>query len=436
MRLALAAALWVAGLGLALGLSSLSIAQAPPDASAPPPLALFGAALEAVRSSYVDEVGDDKLVAAALNGMMASLDPHSSYLTPEAYDELRLQIRGGYGGVGLEITEEDGLVRVVSPIDDTPAAAAGLEPGDVIAKVDGAAAADLTLSELVARLRGPVGSSVVVGILRYGRDPFDVTLQRAEIKLKSVKGRIEGERIAYIRISSFIESTDTDLRGAFIDIERKIAEQTGGGKSLGLILDLRNDPGGLLDQANAVAGDFLDGGEIVTLRGREGKGVKRFTADPGDLAHGLPIVVLINGGSASASEIVAGALHDHHRAVLLGTRSFGKGSVQTIIPLAGRGALRLTIARYFTPSGRSIQAQGIDPDIVVEPARIVAFAADASEREADLRRALKNPEAATAPPPIAAPAGAAPTETRPDYQLGRAIALLQGAALFKRQTAD
>ena len=287
------------------------------------------------------------------------------------------------------------------------------DPGDLITKVDGQPTADFTLAEIVTRLRGDIGSKVVLTLQRIGRDPFEVTLRRAEIKIKSVKGHLENGGLAYIRVSSFIENTDDELRATLRAIERQAAasdDPAGRGKLTGLVLDLRNDPGGLVDQAVAVAGDFLDKGEIVSIRGRRPDDVKRYGAKPGDITHEIPIVVLINGGSASASEIVAGALRDDHRAVLLGSKSFGKGSVQTIIPMPGHGALRLTTARYFTPSGRSIQAEGIVPDIEVEPARIERIKEAMTQHEADLRGALKNPNPAASAPNV--PPGATPAATR------------------------
>jgi carboxyl-terminal processing protease len=348
----------------------------------------------------------------------------------------------------------------VSPIDDTPAAQAGLQPGDLIVTVDGQRTADFSLTEIETRLRGDIGSKVVLTVRRQGRDPFDVTLQRAEIRIKSVKVHLEAGSIAYVRISSFIDSTDTELHAALQAVQHQAAsgdkaggdytggdkaaaDRTGSGKLTGLVLDLRNDPGGLVDQAVAVAGDFLDKGEIVSIRGRRPDDVKHYDARPGDITHGLPIIVLINGGSASASEIVAGALHDDQRAVLLGTKSFGEGSAQSIVPLNGRGAVRLTTARYYTPAGRSIQAEGITPDIEVAPARIEPIQEAAIQHEADLRGALKNTDKATAAPPDV-PSGtapAAPSKTAAvgaaligspdDYQLARALDLLRGVAMLK-----
>jgi carboxyl-terminal processing protease len=423
-------------------------------------LDLFDKAIAIVKSEYVEPVTDEKLIESALGGMLSGLDPHSSYMNKAAYDEMKVQTRGEYGGLGMEVTLENNVLKVISPIDDTPAAAAGIKPGDIIAKIDGQPTTDLTLNDAVAKLRGAAGTSVVVTMVRTGREPFDVTLKRADIKIKSVKSHLSRGKFGYVRISSFIDETDRDLRAAVDKLDKE-----SGGKVSGIVLDLRNDPGGLVDQAVAVADDFLDKGEIVSIRGRQVDDEKRYTATAGDIAHGAPIVVLINAGSASASEIVAGALHDDHRALLLGTRSFGKGSVQTIIPLAGHGALRLTTARYYTPSGRSIQAEGITPDIVVDPARIEQVAVRGIIHEADLRNALKNTDkvadqdkkgapSAAAPPPVQpAPPANVPPGTKPatapkpeldattigtpaDYQLARALDLLEGYALMRSAAAN
>src|SRR6266852_1524797 len=335
-------------------------------------LDLFGDVFELVREDYVDNVSDDTLIEGAINGMLTSLDPHSNYLNAKNFNDMKVQTRGEFGGLGIEVSMESGLVKVVSPIDDTPAAHAGLKPGDQITHLDGTPVQGLTLPEAVDRMRGPVNSEINLTIRREGREPFDVKLTRAIIKIQSVRSHIESKNIGYIRITSFNEQTDVGLANAM-----KNLKQQADNKLIGVILDLRNNPGGLLDQAVAVSDAFLDKGEIVSTRGRRSDDAQRYNARPGaKAASGLPIAVLINGGSASASEIVAGALQDHHRAILLGTRSFGKGSVQTIIPLAGHGAMRLTTARYYTPSGRSIQAKGIDPDIVVEAAKIERPSAD------------------------------------------------------------
>src|SRR5579863_3675749 len=354
-------------------------------------LNLFGDVFELVRSNYVDDVSDEALVEGAINGMLVSLDPHSNYLNAKNFNDMKVQTRGEFGGLGIEVTMENGLVKVVSPIDDTPAARGGLKPGDFITHIDGEPVAGLSLNEAVERMRGPVNSDIKLTIRREGRDPFDVKLTRAVVKIQSVKSHLEGPDIGYIRITSFNEQTDSGLQSAM-----KSLKAQAGDKLAGIVLDLRNNPGGLLDQAIAVSDDLLEQGEIVSTRGRHPEDGARYNARPGDITGGLPIVVLINGGSASASEIVAGALQDHHRAVLLGTRSFGKGSVQTIIQLPGRGAMRLTTARYYTPSGRSIQAKGIEPDITVEPAKIEKIAAGQGLHEADLRGALRNTDPVSA----------------------------------------
>ncbi|HEX2114504.1 MAG TPA: S41 family peptidase, partial [Alphaproteobacteria bacterium] len=347
-------------------------------------LNLFGEVFERVRSDYVEETQDRKLIEDAINGMLTALDPHSSYMNARTYRDMQVQTRGEFGGLGIEVTMENGLVKVVSPIDDTPAFRAGLKPGDLISHLDGDQVMGLTLQEAVDKMRGPVNSSIKLTIRRGNQEPFDITLTRAKITIQSVRSRVEGD-LGYIRVTSFTEQTDLGVRNAV----QKIREQLGT-KLAGVVLDLRNNPGGLLDQAVAVSDEFLDKGEIVSTRGRRSDDAQRFNAKSGDILNNLPMVVIVNGGSASASEIVAGALQDHRRAIVLGTKTFGKGSVQTIIPLGGQGAIRLTTARYFTPSGRSIQAQGIEPDIVVEPARIEKIDQPRSRREADLRGALRN----------------------------------------------
>src|SRR3954467_11422547 len=349
-------------------------------------LNLFGDVLEIVRNGYADEVKDDQLVEGAINGMLTALDPHSNYLNSKNFNDMKVQTRGEFGGLGIEVSMENGLVKARSPIDDTPAAHEALKPGDLITHLDSTPVQGLTLPEAVEKMRGPINSDITLTIRREGREAFDVKLTRANIKIQSVRSHIEGNNIAYIRITSFNEQTDVGLNNAM-----KNLKQQAGNKLAEVILDLRNNPGGLLDQAVAISDAFLDKGEIVSTRGRRSEDAQRYNSRPGDIASGLPLAVLINGGSASASEIVAGALQDHHRAILLGTKSFGKGSVQTIIPLPGHGAMRLTTARYYTPSGRSIQAKGIEPDIIVEPAKIERVASNApSRREADLKGALKN----------------------------------------------
>jgi carboxyl-terminal processing protease len=392
-------------------------------------LNLFGEVFERVRAEYVEDVSDDSLVESAINGMLTSLDPHSNYLNTKNFNDMKVQTRGEFGGLGIEVSMENGLVKVVSPIDDTPAARAGLKPGDLITHLDGDPVQGMTLPEAVEKMRGPVSSEIRLTIRREGKDPFDVKLVRATIKIQSVRSHLEGDNIAYIRITTFNEQTDVGLNNAM-----KNLKQQAGGKLLGVVLDLRNDPGGLLDQAVAVADAFLDKGEIVSTRGRRSEDAQRYNARPGDIAAGLPVAVLINGGSASASEIVAGALQDHHRAILLGTRSFGKGSVQTIIPLPGHGAMRLTTARYYTPSGRSIQAKGIEPDIVVEAAKIektpekseakVATASDLKREDSSDGGAEQN----SVDPSIIG--------TSADYQLTRAVDMLRGIALFNGRVVN
>jgi len=326
-------------------------------------LDLFGDIFERIRSAYVEEVDEEELIESAINGMLTSLDPHSSFLPPDDFSDMRTQTRGEFGGLGIEVTQEDGFVKVVTPMDDTPASEAGLEPGDFITHLDGESLLGLTLDQSVEKLRGPVGSEIVITIAREGEDePFDVTLVRATIELRAVRARLEGN-VPILRVSSFTEKTYSNLE----DSLKKQVEELGGIDNVdGFVLDLRNNPGGLLTQAISVSDAFLEQGEIVSTRGRDGGNSERYNAEAGDLAMGKPLVVLINGGSASASEIVAGALQDHNRAIIVGTKSFGKGSVQTIMPLQGSGAIRLTTARYYTPSGRSIQALGVEPDIFVE----------------------------------------------------------------------
>ena len=326
-------------------------------------LNLFGDVFERVRADYDEKPDDAKLVESAINGMLAGLDPHSSYMDPKSFRDMQVQTRGEFGGLGIEVTMEDGLVKVVAPIDDTPAAKAGVMANDIITKLDDDQVQGLTLNQAVDKMRGPVNTKIKLRIMRKGADkPIEVTIVRDVIRVKSVRSHPEGDDIGYIRVTQFNEQTTDGLKQAINDFN----SQLGADKVKGYIVDLRNNPGGLLDQAISVSDTFLDKGEIVSTRGRNAEETQRFNARPGDMAKGKPLIVLINGGSASASEIVAGALQDHRRATLVGTRSFGKGSVQTIIPLgAGNGALRLTTARYYTPSGRSIQAKGITPDIEV-----------------------------------------------------------------------
>ena len=326
-------------------------------------LNLFGDVFERVRADYVEKPDDSKLIESAINGMLAGLDPHSSYMDPKSFRDMQVQTRGEFGGLGIEVTMEDGLVKVVTPIDDTPAAKAGVMANDVITHLDDEQVQGLTLNQAVEKMRGPVNTKIRLKIMRKGADkPIEVSITRDIIRVRSVRMRIEGDDIGFVRISQFNEQTSEGVKKAISDITTQITKD----KLKGYVLDLRNNPGGLLDQAISVSDAFLDKGEIVSTRGRNAEETQRFNARAGDLTKNKPIIVLINGGSASASEIVAGALQDHKRATVIGTRSFGKGSVQTIIPLgSGNGALRLTTARYFTPSGRSIQAKGISPDIEV-----------------------------------------------------------------------
>ncbi len=353
-------------------------------------LNLFGDIFERVRSHYVEKPDDSKLVESAINGMLNGLDPHSSYMDPKSFRDMQVQTRGEFGGLGIEVTMEDGFVKVVAPIDDTPAAKAGVRAGDIITHIDDEAVQGLTLNQAVEKMRGAVNSKIRLKIMRKGLDkPIDMAITRDTIRVRSVRSRTDGDDIGYIRITQFNEQTTDGLKKSIADI----SSQLGSDKVKGWVIDLRNNPGGLLDQAISVSDAFLERGEIVSTRGREAEETQRFSARPGDLTKGKPVIVLINGGSASASEIVAGALQDHHRATLLGTRSFGKGSVQTIIPLgSGNGALRLTTARYFTPSGRSIQAKGISPDIEVlqnVPEEVQARAATETKGESSLRGHLK-----------------------------------------------
>jgi len=326
-------------------------------------LNLFGDIFERVRSHYVERPDDSKLIESAVNGMLSGLDPHSSYMDAKSYRDMQVQTRGEFGGLGIEVTQEDGLIKVVAPIDETPAAKAGIRAGDIITHLDDEAVSGLTLTQAVDKMRGQVNTKIKLRLVRKGVEkPIEVTIVRDVIRVKPVTSRLEGDDIGYIRISSFNEQTTEGLKKAITDIINKIPAE----RLKGYVLDLRNNPGGLLDQAVSVSDTFLERGEIVSTRGRDAQETQRFNARAGDLIKGSRLIVLINGGSASASEIVAGALQDQKRATVVGTRSFGKGSVQTIIPLgSGNGALRLTTARYFTPSGKSIQALGITPDIEV-----------------------------------------------------------------------
>jgi carboxyl-terminal processing protease len=351
-------------------------------------LSLFGDVFERVRTDYVEKPDDSKLVESAINGMLAGLDPHSGYMDAKSLRDLQVQTTGKFGGLGIEVTMEDGLMKVVAPIDDTPAAKAGIMANDILTHLDDEPVQGLTLNQAVEKMRGPVNTKIRLKITRKGQDkPIEVTIVREIITVRAVRPRIEGDDVAYIRISAFSEQTTDGVKKALSDLSTQI----GNDKLKGYILDLRNNPGGLLDQAISVSGAFLERGEVVSTRGRNAEDTQRFNARAGNLAKGKPIIVLINGGSASASEIVAGALQDHKRATVIGTRSFGKGSVQTIIPLgSGNGALRLTTARYYTPSGRSIQAKGILPDIeVLQDVPEELKAGTDTKGEASLRGHLK-----------------------------------------------
>ena len=350
-------------------------------------LSLFGDVFEKVRTDYVERPEESKLIESAINGMLTSLDPHSSYMDPKSFRDMQVQTRGEFGGLGIEVTMEDGLVKVVTPIDETPAAKAGVLANDVITHIDGEQVQGLTLNQAVDKMRGPVNSAVQLRIKRGTlTEPVEVKVTRDIIRIRPVRSRVESD-VGYLRVTQFNEQTYDNLKTA-ID---KLTTEIGSDKLKGFVLDLRNNPGGLLDQAIMVSDAFLERGEIVSTRGRNAEETQRFSAKAGDLTKGKPVVVLVNGGSASASEIVAGALQDHKRATVLGTRSFGKGSVQTIIPLGGNGALRLTTARYYTPAGRSIQAKGIDPDrVVLQEIPEELKGKDETKGEAGLRGHLKS----------------------------------------------
>ncbi|WP_333712701.1 S41 family peptidase [Yoonia sp.] len=394
-------------------------------------LDLFGDIFERIRSSYVEEVDDAELIEAAIDGMLRSLDPHSSYLSPEDADRMRVSTSGEFGGLGIEVTQEEGWVKVVSPMDGTPADAAGILAGDFITAVDGESVMGLSLDEAVQLMRGPVGAEIIITVVREGQpEPFDVSIIRDTIKLTAVRSRTEGKAIV-LRVTTFNEQTFPNLRDG---ITEQVEAAGGWGNVDGFIIDLRNNPGGLLSQAVYVSDAFLDAGEIVSTRGRLITDGDRFNATPGDLAEGKPIVVLINGGSASASEIVAGALQDHRRAIVVGTNSFGKGSVQTVIPLGSDGAMRLTTSRYYTPSGRSIQALGISPDIIVEQPRPAEVTEDEEEgrqrTEAGLRGSLVNDSLSEDELSLIeeerARAEATAALREQDYQLAYAIDILKG----------
>ncbi len=409
-------------------------------------LQLFGDVFDRIRAEYVEPVNDRDLIENAINGMLTGLDPHSSYMNAKAFRDMQVQTHGEFGGLGLEVTQDNGIIKVVSPIDDTPASRAGIKSGDLITSIDGTTVQGLSLNDAVDKMRGPAGSSIKLVIKREGVDkPIEVTMQREVIHIQVVKSHLEGD-IGYVRLTQFNEQTDAGLRAAVAKFRQQL-----GDKLQGIVLDLRNNPGGLLDQAIAVSDDFIEKGEIVSTRARHPEDSQRWDAKPGDITGGLPIVVLTNGGSASASEIVAGALQDDHRAVILGTRTFGKGSVQTVIPLPGNGAMRLTTARYYTPSGKSIQGLGITPDIPVASSR-TETPHFGPERESDLNHTITNqggtPQAAITPrtdlPAIAASIPKLPPENWPafdaakpdtDFQLQEGLIVVRAMAAQQQRHA-
>jgi carboxyl-terminal processing protease len=407
-------------LAVTLVIPSTSISQSSSNDETYRQLSLFGDVFQRVREEYVEDISDEDLVSSAITGMLTSLDPHSDFLPSEAFSKMKERTRGEFGGLGIEITMEDGLVMVISPIDDTPAALAGIQPGDMIIRIEDEEVLGLTLNEAVERMRGPVGSDIEITIQREGSDPFSVTLTRDVIKMRSVRSESYGE-VGYIRLTTFSEQTTPGLEKAITTLREKHGDDLDG-----IVLDLRNNPGGLLSEAISVTDTFLEKGEIVSTHGRREGEAARYYAKSGDKSNGLPLVVLINSGSASASEIVAGALKDHGRALVMGTRSFGKGSVQSIIPLPGHGAIRLTTARYFTPSGVSIQSTGIEPDIKVELA-VVEDIEKGAVREEDLRGALDNEKDDADSNDGIDPVTQVNLE---DYQLARAIDLLRGVDAF------
>ncbi|WP_102784384.1 S41 family peptidase [Thalassospira lucentensis] len=414
--------------GMTFGLASPSLAQSSSSSAETYRLLnLFGDVFEQVKTKYVEKVDDKQLIEAAINGMLTSLDPHSSYLNMDNFEEMQVDTRGEFGGLGIEVTMEEGFVKVISPIYDTPAEKAGLQPGDFITHIDGTAIRGKTLNDAVEMMRGKVNTDIILTIIRKGEQaPFDVTLTRAVIKIQSVRAEVK-EDIGYIRITKFNEQTFSGLQRAIGDMRDQI-----GPEIKGLVIDMRNNPGGLLDQAISVSDAFLDKGEIVSTRPRDTENTERYNARTGDLAEGLPMVVLINDGSASASEIVAGALQDHRRAVIMGTRSFGKGSVQTILPMPGNVALRLTTARYYTPSGKSIQEVGIVPDIIVPQARVESLESDVRRSEASLSGALRNEDEGTSDAEKDANSRRDDAEqlSIDDYQLSRALDMIRGISLF------
>lgn len=443
--------IWLAGLGGAVAgvvvstqfTGPLVAQEAEKERSVYEQLDLFGDVFERIRSSYVEPVDEKALIQSAINGMLASLDPHSSYLPPDDFDDMQVQTKGEFGGLGIEVTQEEGVVKVVSPIEGTPADKAGIKTGDLITAVNGESVMGLNLNDAVDLMRGPVGSEITITVVREGTpEPFDIKITRETITIEAVRSRLE-DGVVVLRLTTFNEQTFPNLKE---QLAERVEEAGGMDKVTGFVLDLRNNPGGLLNQAISVVDAFLDSGEIVSTRGREPQDSERYNATPGDLTNGKPIVVVINGGSASASEIVAGALKDHHRAVVIGTQSFGKGSVQTIMPVQGDGAMRLTTARYYTPSGRSIQALGVAPDILVEPQIAAAAEAEAEKlpparTEADLRGSLKNDSLTEDEKKILEQDKARKEESAKlraeDYQLSYAIDILRGlSVLASEQSAQ
>ena len=385
-------------------------------------LKFLGDSIEKIKTDYVEHVENKEIVESAINGILSSLDPHSSFLNAKNLEDMKIQTKGIFGGLGIEVTMENGFVKVISPIDDTPAYKAGIKAGDYITHLNKKSVIGLTLDEAVGKMRGPVGSKLKVTIGRTNMEPFDITIKRDVIKITSVRSRIEKD-VGYVRITTFSEQTNKSTKEAIKKLKKN--------KNLkGFVLDLRNNPGGLLEQAVYVSDLFLEKGEIVSTRGRDSENPETYKAKPGDVINGLPLVVLINGGSASASEIVAGALQDHKRAIILGTQSFGKGSVQTIIPVNPYGALRMTTARYFTPSGRSIQKKGISPDIVVNEAKLEKVKKRNGNRESDLRGALDNPNQEMENNDTNNE-----KESTNDFQLSRALDLVRGISLYKNKLA-
>ena len=389
---------------------------------------VFGEVYERVRRDYVEEITDKELIEAAIQGMLQSLDPHSSFMNEESFEDMQVQTKGEFGGLGIEVSMEGGYVKVVSPIDDTPAFRAGVKSGDFIIEIDGESVYGMSLGDAVDKMRGKINTEITITISRGDLEPFDIKIIRDKIKIQSVKARREGNA-AYLRITSFNEKTEAGLIKNMKELKEEIGDEI-----TGVVLDLRNNPGGLLDQAIKVSDAFLNRGEIVSTRGRIKRGQQRFTATKGDIADGLPIVILINSGSASASEIVAGALQDHKRAIIMGVKSFGKGSVQTIIPVQRDSAMRLTTAKYYTPSGNSIQATGIIPDIEVKQANIEEFDQNIDRRESDLKGHLSNPNEENSNDNLDNNVSNSENDSI-DYQLYRALDLLEGITLYNNKNA-